>query len=165
MTATCRHTRPAMFCRKGVLIDFAKLTEKQLRQKHFLIQLHRFRLIVWFKKDLRLKYFPITFLTFENSFFIEQYWTATSVLAVTACHEIFSLVLVPLVRLYSSPLFLRGGSYCRWLIAIIIMIDTNAILREVVLGLIVPGSILKICISLVFAIYSTPQLAKWHYFV
>ena len=45
------------------------------------------------------------------------------------------------------------------------MIDTNAILGEVVLGLIVPGSILKICISLVFAIYSTPQLAKWHYFV
>ena len=55
---------PEMFCKKGVLRNFAKFTGKQMCQSHFLT-----------KKRLLHKGFPLNFAKFlGTSFFMEHLW-------------------------------------------------------------------------------------------
>ena len=68
----CRSSRPEVFCRKGALRNFAKFTEKQLRQGllfNKVADLSRF----FIKKETRHRCFPVNFVKFrETPFFAEQ---------------------------------------------------------------------------------------------
>ena len=58
-----RSSRPEVFCKKGVLRNFTKFTEKHLCQSLF------------FNKDAGCRCFPVNFAKFlRTSFFIEQIW-------------------------------------------------------------------------------------------
>ena len=60
----CRSSRPEMFCKKGVLRNFAKFTGKHLRQSLFFNKVEGFRPATLLKKRLWHRCFPVNFAEF-----------------------------------------------------------------------------------------------------
>ena len=60
---------PEVFCKKGVLRNFAKFTGKHLCQSLFLIKLRPATLL---KKKLRRKCFPVNFAKFLRTSFLQN---------------------------------------------------------------------------------------------
>ena len=64
-----RSSRPEVFCKKFVLRNFAKFTEKHLYQSLF------FNKVSFLKKRLQYRCFPVNFVKFlRKSFLIEYLW-------------------------------------------------------------------------------------------
>ena len=62
-----------MFCRKGVLRNFAKFTGKQLCQSYFFNKVAGLRTAIFLKKRLWRRCFPVNFAKFlRTSFFTEH---------------------------------------------------------------------------------------------
>ena len=69
-----RSSCPEVFCKKGVLKNFVKLTAKHMRRSLFFK-----RLKIKFKKKTLAKAFSFEFCeTFKNTFFTEHLWTTAS---------------------------------------------------------------------------------------
>ena len=70
-----RSSRPGVFCKKGVLRKFAKITGKHLCQSLFFNKVAGLRLATSLKKRLWHRCFPVNFAKFlRTSFFIEHLW-------------------------------------------------------------------------------------------
>ena len=68
-----RNNRPEVFCKKGVLRNFAKFTGKHLCQSLFFDKVAGLRPGTLFKKSLWYRCFPVNFAKFlRTSFFIEH---------------------------------------------------------------------------------------------
>ena len=68
-----------MFCKKGVLRNFAKFTGKHLRQSLFFNKVEGFRPATLLKKRLWHRCFPVNFVKFLRApFFIDHLWTTAS---------------------------------------------------------------------------------------
>ena len=75
ISADWRSSRPEVFCKKGVLRNFAKFTGKHLCQSLFLIKLQASRPPTLSKKRLWHRCFPVNFAKFLRSpFYIEHLW-------------------------------------------------------------------------------------------
>ena len=76
----CRSSRLEVFCKKGVLKDFTKFTEKHLCQSLFLSKVAGLRPVTLLKKRLWHRYFPANFAKFlKTPFFTEHGWATASV--------------------------------------------------------------------------------------
>ena len=72
---TSRSSRPEVFCKKGVLKNFAKFTGKHLCQNLFFNKVAGLRPATLLKNRLWHRYFPVNFAkSLRKSFFIEQLW-------------------------------------------------------------------------------------------
>ena len=70
-----RSSRPGVFCKKGVLRKFAKITGKHLCQSLFFNKVVGLRLATLLKKRLWHRCFPVNFAKFlRTPFFIEHLW-------------------------------------------------------------------------------------------
>ena len=70
-----RNSRPKVFCKKGVLRNFAKFTGKQLCQSLYFNKVAGLRPANLLKKRLRHRRFPVNFVKFlRRTFFIEHPW-------------------------------------------------------------------------------------------
>ena len=69
----CRNSPPELFCKKCVLRNFGKSTERQLCQSRFLNKVTGLRPVK--KKRLWNRCFPVNFVKFlKTPFFIEHFW-------------------------------------------------------------------------------------------
>ena len=69
----CRSSRPEVFCKKGVLRNFAKFTGKHMRQSHFFNKIAGLRAATLLKKRLWHRCFPVNFSKFlRTPFSIEH---------------------------------------------------------------------------------------------
>ena len=76
----CRSSRPEVFCKKGVLKNFTKFTEKHLCQSLFLNKDAALRPVTLLKKRLWHRYFPVNFAKFLRApFLTEPVWATASV--------------------------------------------------------------------------------------
>ena len=67
-----RSSRPEVFCKKGVLRNFAKFAGKHLCQSPFLNKVAGIRPATILKKRFRHRYFPVNFVKFlRTPFFTE----------------------------------------------------------------------------------------------
>ena len=67
-----RSSRPEVFCKKGVLRNFAKFAGKHLCQSLFLNKVAGIRPATILKKRFRHRYFPVNFVKFlRTPFFTE----------------------------------------------------------------------------------------------
>ena len=70
-----RSSRPEVFCKKGVLRNFAKFTGKHLCQSLFFNKVAGLRPATLLKKRLWHRCFPVNFTKFlRTPFIIEQLW-------------------------------------------------------------------------------------------
>ena len=70
-----RSSRPVVFCKKGVLENFAKFTGKHLYQSLFFNKVADLRPVTFLKKRLRHRCFPVNFANFlRTPIFIEHLW-------------------------------------------------------------------------------------------
>ena len=70
-----RSSRPDVFCKRGVLRNFAKLTRKHLRQILFFNKVAGLRPATLLQKSLWHRYFPVNFVKFlRTPIFIEHLW-------------------------------------------------------------------------------------------
>ena len=70
-----RSSRPEVFCRKGVLKNFAKFSGKHLYQSLFISKVADLRPATLLKKRLQNRCFPVNFVKFlRTAFFIEHCW-------------------------------------------------------------------------------------------
>ena len=68
-----RSSHPQVFCKKGVLRNFAKFTGKHLCQRLFFNKVARLRQATLLKKSLWHRYFPMNFANFlRTPFFTEH---------------------------------------------------------------------------------------------
>ena len=63
---------PEVFCKKGVLRNFAKYTGKQLCQRLFFDKVAGLRPVTLLKKSLRHKCFPVNFAKFPRTPFLQN---------------------------------------------------------------------------------------------
>ena len=71
----CRSSRLEVFCKKGVLKDFTKFTEKHLCQSLFLSKVAGLRPVTLLKKRLWHRCFPVNYPKFlRTPFFTEHLW-------------------------------------------------------------------------------------------
>ena len=76
----CGSSRPEVFCKKGVLKNFTKFTEKHLCQSLFLNKDAALRPVTLLKKRLWHRYFPVNFAKFLRApFLTEPVWATASV--------------------------------------------------------------------------------------
>ena len=76
----CRSSPPEVFCKKGVLKNFTKFTEKHLCQSLFLNKDAALRPVTLLKKRLWHRYFPVNFAKFLRApFLTEPVWATASV--------------------------------------------------------------------------------------
>ena len=69
----CRSSRPQVFCKKGVLRNFAKFTVKRFCQNFFFSNVAGLRPATLLKKRLWCRCFPVNFMKFLRTlFFIEH---------------------------------------------------------------------------------------------
>ena len=74
-TATSRGSRPEVFCKKGVLKNFAKFVEKHLCQSLVFNKVVSLRSATLFKKRLWHRCFPVNYAKCSRTaFFIEHLW-------------------------------------------------------------------------------------------
>ena len=74
-TNKIRSSRPKVFCKKGVLKNFAEFIGKHLCQSFFFNKVAALRPAILLKKKLRHRCFPVSFEKFiRDSFFIEHVW-------------------------------------------------------------------------------------------
>ena len=70
-----RSSRPDVFCKKGVLRNFAKFTEKHLCHSLFFNKVPGLRSAILFKKRLQHRCFPVNFVKFlRTPFLTEHLW-------------------------------------------------------------------------------------------
>ena len=70
-----RSSRPDVFCKRGVLRNFAKLTRKHLRQILFFNKVAGLRPATLLQKSLWHRYFPVNFMKFlRTAIFVEHLW-------------------------------------------------------------------------------------------
>ena len=70
-----RSSHPEVFCKKGVLRNFAKFTGKHLRQRLFFNKVAGLRPAFLLKKRLWQRFFPVNFVKFlRTPFFMERFW-------------------------------------------------------------------------------------------
>ena len=70
-----RSSCPEVFCKKGVLKKFSKLTEKHLCQSFYFNKVAVLRPATLLKKRLWHRYFPVNFAKFlRTSIFKEHFW-------------------------------------------------------------------------------------------
>ena len=70
-----RSSRPELFCKKGVLRNFTKFTEKHRSQSLFFNKVADLRPATLLKKRIWRRCFPVNFDKFlKTTFFIEQLW-------------------------------------------------------------------------------------------
>ena len=99
-----RSSRPEVFCKKGVLWNFAKFTGKQPCQSLFFNKVAGLRPETLFKKRLWHRCFPVNFVKFlRTPFFTEHLWRLF--LYVTIFLSIQKLVFVKVfnIRLMKQP--------------------------------------------------------------
>ena len=71
----CGSSRPEVFCKKGVLRNFAKFTGKHLCQSLFFNKVAGLRPATLLKKSLWHRCFPVNFVNFlRTPFYIEHLW-------------------------------------------------------------------------------------------
>ena len=64
-----------VFCKRGVLRNFAKLTRKHIRQRIFFNKVAGLRPATLLQKSLGHRYFPVNFVKIRRTpIFIEQLW-------------------------------------------------------------------------------------------
>ena len=72
---TSGSSRPEVFCKEGILINFSKFTGKHLCQSLFLNKVAGLRPATLLKKRLWHRCFPMNFVKFLGTpFFIEHLW-------------------------------------------------------------------------------------------
>ena len=69
-----RSSRPEVFCKKGVLKNFAKITGKHLCHSLFFNEVADLRPATSLKKRLWHRYFPVNFAKFLRKAFKEHIW-------------------------------------------------------------------------------------------
>ena len=68
-----RSSRPEVFCKKSIVRNFTKFTEKHLRQKLFFNKVAGLRPATLLKKSLWHRCFPVNFVKFlRTTFFIDN---------------------------------------------------------------------------------------------
>ena len=67
-----RSSRPEVFCKKGILRNFAKITEKHLSQSFFFNKVAGIRPATLLKKRLWHKCFPVNFAKFLKTHFLQN---------------------------------------------------------------------------------------------
>ena len=71
-TRICRNSRPEVFCKKGVLRNFVKFTEKQLCQSLFFNKVTGLRPVTLLKKRLWRRCFSVNFAKFLRTHFLQN---------------------------------------------------------------------------------------------
>ena len=90
-----RSSRPDVFCKKGVLRNFAKFTGKHLCQSLFFNKVAGLRPPTLFKKRLWHRCFPMNYAKFlKTPFIIEHlWWLLLESTSFIFCREVYLLVM------------------------------------------------------------------------
>ena len=112
MICILRSSRPEVFCKKGVLRNFAKFTGKHLCQNLFFNKVAGLRPVTLLKKRLWHRCFPVNFVKFlRTPFFIEHLWW---------------LLLYPIIQYLWTHLCLRFPTIIKTNISITMNLDDKS---------------------------------------